>query len=98
MSDAPKCIRPGNPKALAAKVSAHLCGSGCYCYARGENECGCARADWRPRRQVAAETALKFCLDVLKAHHMSRPGISRLVEEAEAIQRAGESIFKKDGD
>lgn len=74
---------------LVGLVSNHLPGAGCMCSAWNDSECGCANVDWRPRREVALEKALEYCLKKLKAHHLSRTGIPETIRNTEAIRDAG---------
>ena len=74
---------------LVRLVSQHSPGDGCRCAAYGECECGCD-VDWRSRREVAAVTALEYCLAALKSYHTTKPGITALIRNTEAIEAAGE--------
>jgi hypothetical protein len=74
---------------LVKIVSNHFPGDGCKCAAYGECECGCG-VDWRSRREVAAVTALKYCIAALKSYHTTKPGITTLIRNTETIMQAGE--------
>ena len=45
-------------------AAGHFPGKGCKCAARNEDECACAKADWRPIQHVALRNALE---ELLKA-------------------------------
>ena len=74
---------------LVRLAAGHLPGDGCMCAAYGESECGCPNVDWRSRREVALAAALEYCLETLKSHHRSRPGIPETIRNTEAIRDAG---------
>jgi hypothetical protein len=74
---------------LVRRVAAHLPGAGCLCGAYGECECGCPNVDWRSKREIALQTALEHCLSTLKSYHMTKPGITETIRQAEMIRDAG---------
>jgi hypothetical protein len=78
---------------IIQKIKAHVPGMDCMCAAYGECECGCG-VDWRSRREITYEEALKYCLGVLKHHHKSRPGINTLIKQTEEIMEAGEYTYE----
>ena len=45
------------------------------------------RQDKEQRKKDAYRLSLSFCLEILKHHHMTKPGISRLVEETEKMTK-----------
>jgi hypothetical protein len=84
-----KTAPPVNLDRLVRRVAAHLPGAGCLCAAYGEFECRCANMDWRSRREIALQTALEYCLSMLKSYHTTKPGITEIICQTEMIRDAG---------
>lgn len=75
----------GTVERLVRLVDSHSPGLGCKCFARHNGDCICNHIDWRSREEVAAITALNYCLKTLRSHHMTKPGIAALVRNTGII-------------